>query len=260
MRVGMLLILVTGLAFCGCEQPREREVLYQVSTINALLNGVLDGAETYAEVQRHGDFGIGTFEGLDGEMAAVDGRFFQIRADGKAYPAGAGMTTPFAAVTYFDADITAAIDNPMDLAALAKRIDSLLPSPNMPYAVRIDGRFRYVKTRSVPKQARPYPKAEEIVKNQPTFEFHDVQGTLVGFRLPEYLRGVGVPGYHLHFLTADRSAGGHLLAAEVVHAKVSIDITPEVDIALPTSPAFYRVDLSSGQNAAMKKALQAVEK
>ena len=79
------------------------------------------------------------------------------------------------------------------------------------YAVMIQGEFSYVKTRSVPAQEKPYPPLAEVTKNQPTFEFTDVTGTMVGFRCPPYVTGINVPGYHLHFLTDDRTAGGHLL-------------------------------------------------
>lgn len=49
------------------------DILYQVSTINALLEGIYDGDTSYGELKQHGDFGIGTFSGLDGGMIELDG-------------------------------------------------------------------------------------------------------------------------------------------------------------------------------------------
>ena len=75
-------------------------VLFQVSTIDALLSGVYDGDVTIGELRKRGNFGLGTFNKLDGEMLAVDGRYYQIKADGVA--SGAAVhETPFASVVRF---------------------------------------------------------------------------------------------------------------------------------------------------------------
>jgi acetolactate decarboxylase len=105
----------------------------------------------------------------------------------------------------------AILDKAEDYGQLEQYLDKLLPTENIFYAIKIEGTFKYIKTRSVPKQNKPYPPLVEVVKNQPTFEFHNVKGTIVGFRCPSYVEGINVPGYHLHFITGDKKAGGHLL-------------------------------------------------
>ena len=132
--------------------PVDREVVFQTSTISTLLAGVYDGEMTFGALKEQGDFGIGTVDALDGEMAAVDGVFYQIKSDGKVYVLPDSVTTPFASVTFFDADTTFELSGAYSLPALTSYIDSILPSPNLLYAVKVQGSFDYVKTRSVPNR------------------------------------------------------------------------------------------------------------
>lgn len=232
------------------------DVLYQVSTIDALLQGVYDGVLPVSELETHGDFGIGTFDSLEGEMLALDGNYFQIKTDGIAYPVSGKTTTPFATVTYFESDENFRLDEPANLTELEAFLDLNMPSENLFYAVRVDGNFSYVKARSVPKQEKPYPKLADAVSTQSVFEFKNISGTLVGFKTPEYVKGVNVPGYHLHFITADRSAGGHVLDLEIENGEASFDITREFLMELPASGDFYNVEL--GQD--LKEDMEKVEK
>lgn len=236
-------LLLTTAAFA---QQAGRETLVQTSTIDALADGVFDGTMTYAKLCRSGDFGIGTFNGLDGEMIAFDGKVWQIRADGKAYPVDPASTrTPFAAVTFFEPDYTATIPAGTDLKGLSALIDTLTPSSNFFYAIRVDGSFRYMKTRSVPGQTRPYPSLVEVTRQQPTFEFGNARGTIVGFRCPAFAKGVNVVGDHLHFLDTACTGGGHILDFTVRKATLSIDLTPAFTLLLPTdNPDFAGTNLS----------------
>ena len=132
-------------------------------------------------------------------------------------------------------------------------MDSLLPTTNIPYALKIEGLFRHVQTRSVPRQTKPYPKLVEVVKNQPTFEFENVRGILVGFRLPEYMKGINVTGYHLHFLTEDKTGGGHLLECQIQNATLEIDYTSAFHMVLPTAGAFYEADVAQDKEEELEK-------
>jgi len=259
MRIHRYLIVVALalLGSWGCHaEPQARDVVYQVSTINALLEGAYDGEWTFAELKRHGDFGLGTFNALDGEMIMLAGNVYQITSDGKACPAADSMKTPFAVVTFLEPEVTARVDGCDSYEQLQQAIDRMLPTKNLPWAIKVEGVFEYVKTRSVPKQSRPYPKLVEVVKRQPTFEFHDARGTLVGFRLPQYLEGVNVPGYHLHLVTADRASGGHLLQCRSKQVRVTIDRCTAIHIALPGGGDFHEVDLTGPRG----RQLEQVEK
>ncbi|MPR35240.1 acetolactate decarboxylase [Salmonirosea aquatica] len=235
------------------EQPTDREVVYQVSTIDALLAGEYDGEVTYGQVRQHGDFGIGTFNALDGEMLELDGDVFQIKSDGKAYPVADSTKTPFAAVTYFEADTVVPLTGPVSFEQLCALIDSLIPSENNFYAIRIEGEFESINARSVPRQVRPYIPMVEIVKTQPTFAYERVQGTLMGFRTPPFMKGLNVPGYHLHFITHDRTRGGHVLACSVAKGTLSIDFTSGFHMTLPNSGSFHRIDLTQDKQAELEK-------
>ena len=230
-----LLLILIPFTWAGCAGPQGKDdTLFQISTINALLNGDYRGSMTFGELKKHGTFGLGTFDALDGEMIGLEGGFYQIKTDGVAYPVPDSMTTPFAVVTVFDADRTVPSQDGMDYEGLKNYLDETISDKSIFYAIKIEGTFNYIKTRSVPKQQEPYPPLVEVVKEQTIFEFHDVRGTIVGFRSPDSVKGgVNVPGYHLHFITEDRKAGGHLLACQLQDATIALDYTSEFYMVIP---------------------------
>jgi acetolactate decarboxylase len=243
-----VLVMSSGLALgCGSSAPSPKadHVLFQYSTLSTLMAGVYDGDMAFGELKQHGDLGLGTFNTLAGEMVEVDHQFYQVKSDGAAYPVADDMKAPFAEVTYFSADQTIEVGDPLDCGGLQRYLDSRLPSLNVPYAIKITGVFAQLQTRSVPKQTKPYPPLAQVVKTQSTFDFSNVTGVMVGFRLPTYMSGVGAVGYHLHFLTDDRKAGGHVLSCQVKKVTVEIETTGELNMVLPSDPAFYHVDLST---------------
>ena len=112
-------------------------------------------------------------------------------------------------------------------------IDRLVANPNVFVAVKIKGTFEYIKTRSVPAQKKPYPLLSEIIKIQPIFERQQIKGTLVGFRTPSFSAGLNPVGYHLHFLSEDKSMGGHLLEMHPLNVTCEIMVIDELFIKLP---------------------------
>ena len=227
--------------------------VFQASTIGALLEGIYDGETTFAELARHGDFGLGTFNALDGEMTALDGAFFQATADGRVASATPDMKTPLAVMIFFDPTLVIEVETPMDFAALAEALDHAVPSKNVFYAIKAEGRFDELRLRSVPRQAKPYPALVDAVAHQPIFDHREIEGTLVGFRFPDYTQGLNVPGYHLHFLSQDRSVGGHVLHFSTAKARVEIDVTSQFRMALPHDPAFLSADLTKDNAGTIRK-------
>jgi acetolactate decarboxylase len=235
------LLLATALAWSA---PRPgRDVLFQYSLFSALQTGLIEGELTCRDLRKHGDFGIGTFNGLDGEMIVSGGRVYRVSTDGVAREADKATRIPYAAVTFFDREATWTMDGPLDLAELQQRLDALLPSRNLIYAVGIDAACEYAKTRSIPRQTAPGATLADALKGQVTFEGRDVTGKIVGFRLPAFLAGVNVTGYHLHFLGDGGAPSGHLLECRFRRAVVTVDLTPEVRLVLPDSPAFRNAEL-----------------
>jgi acetolactate decarboxylase len=212
--------------------PARAEVAFQTSTIAALLDGAYDGDMTLGEVVRHGDLGLGTVEALDGELVVLDGELWRAGADGRVTRLAPEVRTPFAAVVPFRPDRAAELDGPLDLDGLRARIDAL--APGVPaLALRVDGRFARVRARSVPRQRPPYRPLAEVVAEQSVFELPPGDGTLVGFRFPPAAGGVEVAGDHLHFLSRDRRAGGHVLELELASGRLSVDPVSELHVEVP---------------------------
>jgi acetolactate decarboxylase len=235
---------VALLVFGAAPASRHRDVLYQYSTISALKLGIFDGKVSYAKLASLGDFGIGTFNGLDGEMIALDHRFYQITSDGKVRNVSPKMKAPFAMVKYFEPSISVDLKDPVSLEQLEAQLEQKFPGPNLIYAVKITGRFQSVKVRSVPAQRPPYPTLAEAVKRQTVFELKDVEGTMVGFWFPQYLNGVNQPGYHFHFISADHLSGGHLLDCQLESGVARLDQAEQFNLIFPDGESFLKADLS----------------
>ena len=256
LKLALLCVSLTSVAGCSPAVQLDRDTIFQTSTIGALMKGIYDGQMTVGELRRYGDFGLGTFDALDGEMVELDGKFYQIKADGSVYAVPDSIKTPFAAVTFFDNDKAVNLDTKLDLNGLQTYIDTLLPGVNLFYAVKIDGKFSYMKTRSIPAQVKPYPLLADAVKEQQVFEFKDVEGTIIGFRCPPYIEGVNVPGYHFHFLDKDRKKGGHVLDCTTSGVTIVVDKTAGMLMELPDTPAFNRLNLGAGAPEGLKQVEQ----
>jgi len=244
-----------AVAFCAQAQD-NRGVLYQVSTIDALLSGIYDSVATVEEVLDHGGFGLGTFNAVDGEMMVLDGIVYQATFDGSVHVMSPSTGTPFMAVTNFVPDRVLDAPELQSYTAFSEWLEGNLPSRNIAYAVRVDGRFANITFRSVARQQRPYPPLVEVTRNQAVFERKEVDGTLMGFWCPAFMNGVNVAGLHLHFLSADRSYGGHVLDLSLTAAKVGIDDTNGWDVQLPMVPAYLNADLGAQNSSDLNSAEQ----
>jgi acetolactate decarboxylase len=216
--------------------------MYQVSTATALVEGIYQGAVRVGVLREHGDLGLGTFEDLDGEMIIVDGHFFQVRCDGSVREVDDAVLSPFAVITRFAPDSAVTLDQCPNMGLLTSQFDTLRHSDNVFFALRVDGYFDYVHTRAMcrTREGVPLVQASSV---QPEFEFHDIQGTLVGFWTPEYARTFNVPGYHLHFVSDDRTRGGHLLQCRGSNLRLQIQREGNYHIALPETEDFLKADL-----------------
>lgn len=223
--------------------------LYQTSTMSALLAGVYDGDVTVGELLRHGDFGLGTFDHLDGEMIVLDGVCHHLRADGSAVRAAPTERTPFAAVTRFTPEGTFTVAEPTDWTGVTQRIDDLVGSANLMCAIKVRGRFTTVDTRTVREQQRPYPPLVQATAGQAHTTFTDTDGTLAGFRMPAYDQGISVSGYHLHLLTADHARGGHCLDFTLARGTVEYFALSELHLSAPDTDAFRQARLDGPANA-----------
>ncbi len=247
-----LLPIFILLVLCGCATA-PKNTLTQISTIDALLVGAYDGQMTLAELSRHGNFGLGTFNSLDGEMIALDGEIWQAKSDGTLHRPAPSETTPFAALVNFDADQTTSLKDSLSDEALQAKIDELAPNQNLFLAVRADGNFPHMKVRIIPRQNKPYPPLTEAAKVQPVYEYSNVIGTVVGFRCPAFVKGINVPSYHLHFISNDRKLGGHVLDFTMDSAELSLDSCNRFNLILPDAEHFGSLDLTQDRSHELEK-------
>lgn len=234
-------------------REREPHVLFQASTIGALLDGAFDGDLRFAELAEHGDLGLGTLNHLDGEMIALDGEFFRADVDGRLERVAPEERTPFAVVTRFEPEVDERLpDEELSHEDLLARLDALVPAGASSCAVRLDGCFDLVRARSVPRQSPPYRPLTEVVAEQHVFELEDVEGTMVGFRFPTYVEGIEVSGYHLHFASADRSRGGHVLDSRSRRLRARVDPSDDLHIELPPEVELDDPGLAAETHAAVE--------
>ncbi len=227
--------------------------LYLCAPVNALVEGIYEENIPLSEIRRHGDFGLGTFDDLDGEMVMLDGHIYQITADGKAHGVAGDRHTPFAVVTFFEPTFSAFFDDTMDHQTFLARLEALLPSPNIFYALRISGRFEHVRARSVPKQHN-YRPLSEAAHEQHEFAFDNVDGCLAGFFTPAFMASLNVPGLHLHFLTKARCRGGHLLECRTRNVTVEVQMIHTLELSLPMTHDYLTRDFKRDSAADLEEA------
>lgn len=218
------------------------DALVQFGLVAALAAGDYADGPPLKRVLADGDFGVGTFTRLDGEMILLDGRIYQAMSDGAIRAANLDDTSPFAAVTFFEEDGREENLSAATLDELDQQLDKKLPHRNTPYALRIDGEFAALTLRSVPAQSAPFQPLVEVVKHQTTWRLENVRGTLVGIRCPQWIATLNVAGYHWHFLSDDRKTGGHVLGCDLTRGLLRYDECTSLVIQLPNSRAFDGFD------------------
>ena len=228
----------------------EHHSIFQVSTSGAIVQGLYQGCVSVADLRRHGDLGLGTFEDLDGEMILIDGHCFQARSDGSVVEAADDELTPFATVVNFAADATAELSGIAGYAELTTAIDGLRSSENEIISYRITGSFNTVRMRAACKTESGVDLVEATA-NQALFEHERIAGTIVGFWSPEYAKSISINGHHMHFISDDRRHGGHVLDLSADHLVVEINEVSDVHLAIPETKAFLEADLSGDHEAAL---------
>lgn len=234
--------------------PKVSETpIYLCAPVNALVEGLYEENIPLSDIKRHGDFGLGTFDDLDGEMVMLNGVIYQITSDGNAHSVDDTLHTPFAVVTFFTPGRTVAFSGPLTYELFLQKLASLFPSPNLFYALKITGEFAYVKARSVTKQHN-YRPLDEAAQDQHVFEFKNVRGCLVGFFTPSFMASLNVPGLHLHFLSEDKKRGGHLLECRPRSVTVEIQSIHALQLSLPMTGDYLHQNFLHDAAAALEKA------
>ncbi len=197
-------------------------VLFQASSLDSLLNGSYEGKMTVSDLLNHGDFGLGAVEYMDGELVCLDAECYRISTDGVAHKLPPGSEIAFGTIVFFQSNKTSYIPEQQNFTELEKYLDNKFIEKNNIFALKINGFFSDITTRSVHKQDKLYVPLSDVVANQTVSHFSNVKGTLVGFYIPEYMKEINVERYHFHFLTADKEFGGHVLDLNMTNGTIQV--------------------------------------
>lgn len=234
--------------------------MYQVSTLQALAKGDFYGNATIGELLQKGDIGLGTFKAVDGEMIVLDGKCYRAKADGTVSVAAASDSTPFASVTFLNKDIFFKLENINNMSELLAKLDAAAKANgiNNIYACRIAGYFKEVYARSEMEQkSEPYKTFAKVLEtDQREFNFQDVQGSLVCVYFPKYMDGLNVAGWHVHFISDDRTQGGHVFNCVITKAAAYMGKTSGFTFLIPDTDYFQKLNLTD----VSKEEIESVEK
>lgn len=181
-------------------------VLYQHGTLGTLMAGLLEGTATINELLEHGNLGIATLTGSDGEVIFLDGKAYHANEHKEFIELKGDEKVPYASITNFKASKTFPLQQLSQDDVFAQIKNEML-SENLFSAVKIYGTFKHMHVRMMPAQQE---------KRQ------DIRGAIVGFFTPELFHGVGSAGFHIHFADDERAYGGHVLDFEVDDVVVEI--------------------------------------
>ena len=240
----------------SAQTETDRETIYQVALLQSLTQGYYDGIIKVSELKKHGDIGIGTFEGVNGEMIVLDGTVYQALGDGTVQEADNNETVPFSNVTFFDKDGSLELSEINDVNALKEKLSAMVDEKgrNLFYFVKVSGTFDKMNVRSDLKQEKPYKTLDKALEtDQREFNYDNIKGTVVALYCPDYMGGLNTPGWHFHFISDDKTKGGHILDLQFAGAEAEFDATPEFEMFLPDNDDFQKIELSKDVSDAIKK-------
>ncbi len=230
----------------GKAAPADRECIAQVALLQSLAQGYFGGTVTAGQLRALGDTGIGTFEGLNGEMIVLDGTIYQALGDGKVVVVPDTEIIPFSNVTFFDKDISVKLSNIADKASLEKVLNRAVQEngANSFYMIKLSGTFKNILVRSERGSKEPYPTLVEALKTQKEITLENVDGTIVGLYCPDYMSSLNSTGWHFHFITADKKFGGHVLGLNLATGEAQFDKTDAFNMNIPTKNNFHELNFN----------------
>ncbi len=231
-----LYVILVACILCSCADnddvlpdSKNNDVMFQYSNIQSLLDGKYDGIYPIAELKNHGDFGVGTFDKINGEMIILDGVLYQALGDGSVVVADEKGTTPFANISWLDNDKQIQTNEDLNETQLGTLLSANNPE-NQICMVRIDGNFQHIVVRSELAQLeKPYkPLMEVLATDERQFSYEQIDGTIVGVYFPEHFAGLNSIGWHFHFISSDKKKGGHVVSLTLTeNATCTLDYTSE---------------------------------
>lgn len=250
-------VIISNLKEMQMATNKKHNKLYQYGVADAFVGGLYKGTLLLKDVKLKGDFGLGAPDMLDGELTMLNGKVYQTKATGETVEPDKDFKTSMFFTTFFKADTVFSIDNPIGEKALLAELSEKLTNKNGMYAIKITGKFDHIRTRAFPPvKSEPFPVITTIFDTQKFFEFSDTEGTLIGYHLPEYLNGINSKGFHFHFLSTDKSQGGHVLDFTAKNLKIEIAKVKSFELDIPTDKDFQNFKFESKNNEALKRVEQ----
>ena len=233
---------------------QKNNTLYTAGHASAFIGGLYDAFLPYSAIKQHGNFGLGAPDKLDGEILILDGKIYQTQHTGNTFEVKSSQLTPFTVVNFFEADQTVTTRTKLTKDMLYTFLDSILSNKNGIYAIHIKGAFRMIKTRAFPPVTqKPYQPLADMLPLQHFFTVENVQGDLVGYRIPAYMEGPNISGYHFHFLSADKKAGGHIIDMLTGDITIEIDALDSFTVELPQTADFKNFDFKKDRRDEVKR-------
>lgn len=233
---------------------KKYNTLFQYGIADAFVGGVFEATLPITELKKHGDFGLGAPGVLDGELIISDGHAFQTRATGITAEVSDAFKTALAFVTFFQADTAFHIRGIAQQQDAFRQIEQHLNKKNAVYAIRISGNFDDLKTRAFPPYTqKPFPPLATLLDRQKFFDIKNTKGQIIGYKLPPYLNGISIEGYHFHFLSDSKTQGGHVLNFGGDDLIVEIAEIKSFVLSLPQDDAFMNYNFKTGNKGDLEK-------
>ncbi|WP_113663091.1 acetolactate decarboxylase [Pedobacter nanyangensis] len=248
-----LLILCYFLSNHLFAQTSKPNHLYTFGHASAFIGGLYDAHISYEQIKPYGNFGLGAPDKLDGEIVIFNNKFYQTQSSGKTFEVKYTEKTPFVIINNFKSDQTINKTGPFTKSQLFQFLDSVLTKKNGMYAIHIKAKFAFIKTRAFPTiTQKPYPPLAQLLPLQHFFASQDIEGDLIGYRLPSYMEGANITGYHFHFLSNDKTKGGHLIDVILNNMTIEIDELDGFSVFPPPTEAFQKFDLEKDRSSEVK--------
>jgi len=231
-------------------------IMFQVSTLQALMLGYSRKVITVAELLKHGNTGLGTFTGVDGEMIVLDGTCYRAKEKGDVVLAEPERGVPFATVCSMQDCDTIDFASMSSVDELKSELNNIIDYQfglNSMHMARIDGEFEVVDARSESGYESVHVDLKTILgKTQRAFKFENVKGTLVCVYYPDYMDGINAAGWHIHFISDDKKHGGHVFDIIMKSGKGVISKINSIEIKLPDEPNFDTYTLKQASEDEIK--------
>ncbi|MDO4355801.1 MAG: acetolactate decarboxylase [Clostridia bacterium] len=218
--------------------------MIQASTLNALMLGNFDRTISVKEFLHNADTGLGTYTGLDGEAIFEDGVAYRATAEGKVSVMRPEDGVAFGTVARFDESVPEFQLTGVDtIEALKRKLEPHVVNPNAFYLFKAHGEFDAMHVRSCFACEKPYPTLSEAASQQREFHYVKVRGDVIAVYCPAYVNGINMPGWHFHFLSGDKTMGGHILGLSAASMKARVNELDEYEIILPRNEEFAKLNL-----------------